>query len=82
MQHFFQLRTLCLVYKVAINPLLLFLCSVLAGNHSLAQQKEVPQQVMQQIYDQVKTPYKYGLVLVPGDASKKNRLSIRFSQRG
>jgi predicted GH43/DUF377 family glycosyl hydrolase len=44
---------------------------VLAGNHSLAQQKEVPQQVMQQIYDQVKTPYKYGLVLVPGDASKK-----------
>src|SRR6476469_5195484 len=33
--------------------------------------KEVPQQKMQQIYEEVKTPYKYGLVLVPENDSKK-----------
>ncbi|MCJ8210024.1 glycosylase [Mucilaginibacter sp. RS28] len=40
---------------------------------SLAQQakKEVPQEVIQQIYDEVKTPYKYGMVVVPVDNSKK-----------
>jgi len=32
---------------------------------------KVPDKVMQQVYDQVKTPYKYGLVMVPGDNSKK-----------
>jgi len=32
---------------------------------------QVPQTVMQQIYDEVKTPYKYGLVITPWDASKK-----------
>ena len=36
-----------------------------------AQQKEVPQQVMQQIYEEVRTPYKYGLVIKPEDDSKK-----------
>jgi predicted GH43/DUF377 family glycosyl hydrolase len=34
-------------------------------------QKEVSQTVMQQIYEQVKTPFKYGLVLTPTDVSKK-----------
>ena len=34
-------------------------------------QKEVPQQVMQKIYEEVKTPYKYGLVITPADDSKK-----------
>ncbi|MFT3935697.1 MAG: glycosylase [Chitinophagaceae bacterium] len=34
-------------------------------------QKEVSQQVMQQTYNEIKTPYKYGLVVVPADASKK-----------
>jgi predicted GH43/DUF377 family glycosyl hydrolase len=34
-------------------------------------QQTVPQQVMQQIYDEIKTPYKYGLVVVPADDSKK-----------
>jgi predicted GH43/DUF377 family glycosyl hydrolase len=33
--------------------------------------KTVPDSVMQQVYEQVKTPYKYGLVLVPADDSKK-----------
>lgn len=32
---------------------------------------QVPQSVMQQIYDEVKTPYKYGLVITPGNESKK-----------
>jgi predicted GH43/DUF377 family glycosyl hydrolase len=34
-------------------------------------QKEVPQQVMQKIYDEIKTPYKYGLVITSADDSKK-----------
>jgi len=36
-----------------------------------AQAKEVPQQVMQKIYDEIKTPYKYGLVVTPEDNPKK-----------
>lgn len=32
---------------------------------------QVPQTVMQQIYDEVKTPFKYGLVVTPADESKK-----------
>lgn len=31
----------------------------------------VPQEVMQQVYEEVKTPFKYGLVLAPEDQSKK-----------
>ncbi len=34
-------------------------------------QKEVPQSVMQQIYEEVKTPYKYGIVITPADSTKK-----------
>ncbi len=34
-------------------------------------QKEVPQSVMQQIYEEVKTPYKYGMVITPADSTKK-----------
>jgi len=52
-----------------IAALLCALCAF-AGKIN-AQQKEVPQPVMQQIYEQVKTPYKYGLVVVPADAGKK-----------
>jgi predicted GH43/DUF377 family glycosyl hydrolase len=33
--------------------------------------KEVPVKVMNQVFQEVKTPYKYGLVLVPSDDSKK-----------
>jgi predicted GH43/DUF377 family glycosyl hydrolase len=33
--------------------------------------KEVPDSIMQKIYHEVKTPYKYGLVLVPENDSKK-----------
>src|SRR6478672_3687039 len=33
--------------------------------------KAVPQQAMQHVYDEVKTPYKYGLVVVPQTDSEK-----------
>jgi predicted GH43/DUF377 family glycosyl hydrolase len=33
--------------------------------------KEVPDSIMQKIYNEVKTPYKYGLVLTPENDSKK-----------
>jgi beta-galactosidase len=33
--------------------------------------KKVSEQAMQKIYQEVKTPYKYGLVMVPPDATKK-----------
>ena len=36
-----------------------------------AQAGEVPHPIMQQIYEEIKTPYKYGLVMVPADDSKK-----------
>lgn len=36
-----------------------------------AQPKSVPQEVMQKIYDEVKTPYKYGLVIRPENDTKK-----------
>lgn len=37
----------------------------------VAAQKEVPQEVMQQVYEEIKTPHKYGLVMVPENDSKK-----------
>ena len=33
-------------------------------------QQAVPEYVMQQVYEKIKAPYKYGLVLVPEDSSK------------
>ena len=38
-------------------------------NHISAQEK-VPENVMQKIYKEVKTPYKYGLVMVPENSSR------------
>jgi len=51
--------------------LLMTLC-VLSGfvEHANAQ-KEVSQSIMQKIYDEIKTPYKYGLVVVPESDAKK-----------
>lgn len=34
-------------------------------------QKEVPQTILKQIYDEIKTPFKYGLTIVPADKNKK-----------
>jgi predicted GH43/DUF377 family glycosyl hydrolase len=46
-----------------------FLC-ILCGL-TVHAQKEVPQTVMQQIYEEVKTPHKYGMVIMPADSIKK-----------
>lgn len=37
----------------------------------LAQAKEVPQDVMKKVYEEVKTPYKYGLVVIPENNATK-----------
>lgn len=42
-----------------------------AGSVFCQTTKEVSQQTMQQIYEEVKTPYKYGLALVPESDSEK-----------
>src|ERR1051325_3676079 len=34
-------------------------------------ERTVPAPVMQQIYEQIRTPHKYGLVVVPADNGKK-----------
>ncbi len=56
--------------KTRILFLLCALC-VFANHPVYAQPKQVSQVLMQQIYGQVKTPYKYGLVIVPAEANKK-----------
>lgn len=43
---------------------------------------KVPDKVMQQIYEQVKTPYKYGLAIVPADNSKKVDCPTVFRKSG
>ena len=54
------------------NTTFVWLCALSAFvGKCNAQQKEVPQNVMQQIYEQVKTPFKYGLVVVPESETKK-----------
>lgn len=46
---------------------------LLAASCQTAEKKPtiVPQEVMNEVYEEVKTPYKYGLVLAPEDQSKK-----------
>jgi predicted GH43/DUF377 family glycosyl hydrolase len=49
------------------------LASMLSFTSAFAQSnsKEVPASEMERIYEEVKTPYKYGLIMVPPDDSKK-----------
>ncbi|SHL40935.1 hypothetical protein SAMN05444266_103242 [Chitinophaga jiangningensis] len=54
--------------------LLLLLC--LLTCRTFAQQNAVPAKVMQEIYDQVKTPYKYGLVIAPEGGRKADCPSV------
>lgn len=42
----------------------------------------VSQATMKKIYDEIKTPYKYGLVLVPPDSSKKTDCPTVFRSKG
>ena len=55
-------------YTKTVLMMLGVLCAFVV---QLKAQKEVPQSVMQKIYDEIKTPYKYGLVVTPENDSKK-----------
>ena len=48
-----------------------FLSVLCVSVFQLKAQKEVSQPVMQKVYDEVKTPFKYGLVITPADKNKK-----------
>ncbi|MEP6675953.1 MAG: glycosylase [Ferruginibacter sp.] len=55
-----------------MNPLkFIFLSVLLLMMVDLCAQKKIPDSIMTRIYNEVKTPYKYGLVMVPEDDSKK-----------
>jgi predicted GH43/DUF377 family glycosyl hydrolase len=56
-------KSMCIFFQIAVINCVFSFTSVA--------QKEVPQNVMQQIYDEIKTPHKYGLVISPEDNSKK-----------
>src|SRR3982751_1509878 len=49
---------------------ILFLLFIFISGYA-STQKVVPQQRMQKIYNEIKTPYKYGLVVVPANDSQK-----------
>ena len=44
--------------------------------------REITENVMQEIYQEIKTPYKYGLVMVPGDNSYKMDCPSVFKKDG
>ncbi|MDE1193592.1 MAG: glycosylase [Arachidicoccus sp.] len=52
---------------------IIFLISIIISKENFAQTKvdSIPQSEMYKIYEQVKTPYKYGLVIAPLDNDKK-----------
>ena len=51
-----------------MNRILCALSVCIASICSYAQ-TSVPQDVMEQVYQEIKTPYKYGLVILPPDES-------------
>jgi Predicted glycosylase len=54
---------------------------VLLTSLSFAQHR-VPKEVMKKIYQEVKTPYKYGLVMVPENNGKRNDCPTIFRKNG
>lgn len=50
---------------------IIFFTLLATGIFAQSDKNRVPDEVMQQIYEEIKTPYKYGLVMVPADDSKK-----------
>lgn len=54
---------------IAVVVLVMSLCSTVI--YAQSEKNKVPDAKMEQIYNEVKTPYKYGLVMVPLDNSKK-----------
>lgn len=59
------MRKICLLILIAVGPVFVSL----AGNKPKSQ--VVPETVMQKIYEEVKTPHKYGMILFPENDSKK-----------
>ena len=59
--------------KIAVILLSFFACTAFASN-------EVPEARMQQVYDEVCTPEKYGLVIVPEDNNHKMDCPTVFRQ--
>lgn len=55
----------CIAKIVAVGALILFTGRTLSGRQSKSGEarKVVPREVMERIYEQVKTPYKYGVIL-------------------
>lgn len=53
------------------TSLLLFIFAMATNVFAQANKNEVPASKMQEIYEEIKTPYKYGLVMVPADDSQK-----------
>ncbi|MCH5687154.1 hypothetical protein LWM68_24500 [Niabella sp. W65] len=47
------------------------ICIIMAGLLHAQQPLKVSEAEMQKVYDEVKTPYKYGLVLLPPDTGKR-----------
>ena len=64
--------------KNLVTVLFLFLCLYDVEAQSIA----VPQNEMQKIYEKVKTPYKYGLVMVTDDNAKKIDCPTVFRKAG
>ena len=71
-------------FNMKINYLLIALIGIISLNTAHAQSdiNKVPDKVMQQIYDQVKTPYKYGLVMVTDSNIKKTDCPTVFRKNG
>ena len=59
----------------------LLICMLFATVLRVKAQNEVPQSVMQKVYEQVKTPYKYGLVITPTNESQKADCPSVFRKR-
>ncbi len=54
--------------KIIRNTFLLLVSVIFSYCHQV--DETVPESVMNQIYEEVKTPYKYGLIMVPEDSTK------------
>jgi predicted GH43/DUF377 family glycosyl hydrolase len=67
--------------KIIVFLLLFALGSSLQAS-AQSVKKRVPDSVMERIYEQVKTPYKYGLVLVPADNAHKVDCPTVFRKSG
>ena len=68
--------------KLLFAKYLLFITGCIASVFLASAQKPVPEAVMQKIYDEVKTPYKYGLVVAPSDNFHKTDCPTVFRKNG